>query len=74
MEKKEQNEEAGRPAMTEAESPENLQELNEIAEERMREPVMFENLARRRSAGRGVAVERASATGFLSNIRPSVWD
>lgn len=60
--------------IAEAEARGRLQALNEMAERKMGEPVMFEDLARRRSAQREEPAPEGRANGFLSNIRPSVWD
>lgn len=50
--------------------------LNEAIERQMNGPVLFDDLARRRNDTRRTENDNADAlaSGFLSGIRPGVWD
>lgn len=62
--------------IAEAEQRGYLRGLNEAAEQRMEQPTLFEDLARRREKAGNKAdpVPDDPAAGFLSRISRSVWD
>lgn len=50
--------------------------INEAIERQMNGPALFDDLARRRNAGQQPTADEADslASGFLTGIRPGVWD